>query len=93
MMFVKRGVDLNQVDFCFGGSTLQMLATKDASDPYFACRIPGTKCILVTKKKQYEFDLADLGFQFERCVKRFSSHNRNFFNGLIKYHITNLSWY
>mmetsp|Transcript_19394 Transcript_19394/g.40905 ORF Transcript_19394/g.40905 Transcript_19394/m.40905 type:complete len:338 (+) Transcript_19394:65-1078(+) len=65
---VKRGVKLDEVDFCFGGSTLEMLAKKDANEPFIVSRIPGSKCILVAKKKDYTQDLADVGFQFERYV-------------------------
>ncbi len=44
------------------------VANKDAIDPFIAQRIPGTKCILVAKKKDYEQNLGDFGFQFERHV-------------------------
>jgi hypothetical protein len=72
---LQRGVDLDKVDFCFGGSTLEMLATKDASDPFIVSRVPGTKCILVAKKKSYTKNLADFGFQFERYVTEGSMMN------------------
>jgi hypothetical protein len=64
-----RGVDLNEVDFVFGGSTLQMLAQQESSDPYMAVRVPTTKTtILVAKCKDYIQDFSDVGFQFERLV-------------------------
>ncbi len=44
------------------------VANKDAINPFIAQRIPGTKCILVAKKKDYEQNLGDFGFQFERHV-------------------------
>ena len=47
--------------FCF-------LANKDAGDPYIVARVPGFKCILIAKKKDYIQNLADVGFQFERYV-------------------------
>ena len=36
--------------------------------PFIAQRIPGTKSILIAKKKDYEQNLGDFGFQFERHV-------------------------
>ena len=56
------------MDFVFGGSTLEMLAQKDASDPFIVTRVPGSNCILVVKNKRYTKNLADFGFQFERVV-------------------------
>ena len=68
-----RNVDLNTVDFIFGGSTLEMLARHDASNPYMVCRIPtATKnhtLLLVRKCKEYTQNFCDIGFQFERYVK------------------------
>lgn len=64
-----RGVDLDTVDFCFGGSTLEMLANKDTADaPYIVTRVPGKNAILVVKRKEYAQNCADVGFQFERYV-------------------------
>ena len=63
-----RGVDWAKIDFCFGGSTLEMLAQKSSEDPYNAVKIPGTKTIFVTKSKRYTQNQADFGFQFERLV-------------------------
>jgi hypothetical protein len=45
-----------------------LIANKEAVDPVIAQRIPGTKCILVAKRKDYEKNLGDLGYQFERHV-------------------------
>jgi len=62
------GVDFDDINFVFGGSTLDMLVTRDSAN-YFATRVPGTsKAILVSKRKEYEADLSDAGFQFERLV-------------------------
>ena len=63
-----RGVDWTKIDFCFGGSTLEMLAQKSNKDPYKAVRIPGTKTICVSKSKRYTQNQADPGFQFERLM-------------------------
>ena len=67
-----RNIDLNKVDFIFGGSTLEMLARHDASNPYMVCRIPTTTAdhalLLVRKCKEYTQNFADVGFQFERYV-------------------------
>jgi hypothetical protein len=64
-----RNLDLNKVDFAFGGSTLQMLATLDtSSDPYIVTKVAGTKTILVVKKKEYTQNIVNIGFQFERYV-------------------------
>eukprot|EP00804_Cyclotella_cryptica_P003271 CCRYP_010509-RA/>CCRYP_010509-RA protein AED:0.04 eAED:0.04 QI:261/1/1/1/1/1/3/217/337 len=66
---VQRGLDLSKIDFCFGGSALEMLATKNDSDgPYIVSRIPGTGCITIVRRKEYTKNLADVGFQFERYV-------------------------
>jgi len=66
--FRKRGVDFEKVDFVFGGSILQVLATKHSGDPYIATKIPGTQCVLVGKDRKYKKNLGDFGFQFERFV-------------------------
>jgi hypothetical protein len=63
------GIDLNDIDFVFGGSTLEMLAQCDHSVSYKAVRIPGTqKTCLVVTSKEYTQNKGDLGFQFERLV-------------------------
>lgn len=66
----RDAVDLAALDFVFGGSTLQMLATGkiDRSTSYVACKVPHTNAIIVKKHKVYAQDFADLGFQFERLV-------------------------
>lgn len=66
-----RGIDFDKddINFVFGGSTLEMLARCDDSDPYMVIRIPGTsKTILVSKNKDYVKNLSDVGFQFERLM-------------------------
>jgi hypothetical protein len=64
-----RGLKLEDIDFVFGGSILTMLATKNESRKvYLATRIPGTSVALVVKDDNYNLNLADPGFQFERLV-------------------------
>jgi hypothetical protein len=63
-----RGVDFEEIDFCFGGSTLEMLASCDDSNPYIVTKIPSKRTILVAQRKSYEHNLADAGFQFKRLV-------------------------
>jgi hypothetical protein len=64
-----RGVPLDGIDFCFGGSTLGMLASCDSSDPYMVTRVPGTTgTLLVVKSKEYVADYTAHGFQFERLM-------------------------
>lgn len=87
---VKRGVDLNEMNFAFGGSTLEMLATKDASDRYIASQIPGTKCILVVKRKDYIKNLADVGFQFERYVTGGDMHDSSCFDQVEHLYLANV---
>lgn len=71
-----RGVNLNEVDFAFGGSTLEMLARQDTSAPYMVTRVPSTKTIMVVKSKEYVQNFADFGFQFERFVTGLSFADR-----------------
>lgn len=66
---------LGQLDFLFGGSALEMLATCPAlpdrgrnATTYVACKVPHTNAIIIKKHKVYEQDYADVGFQFERLV-------------------------
>lgn len=63
-----RGVNWRDIDFALGGSTLEMLANRDASDPYLATIVPGTETIMVVKRKSYFHDRSQVGFQFERLV-------------------------
>jgi hypothetical protein len=66
-----RKVDLDDMDFMFGGSTLELLATADdtTASSYLVCRIPTTKNeILVRKCKEYVQNFSDVGYQFERYV-------------------------
>ena len=76
-----RKVELNKIDFIFGGSTLEMLARHDASNPYMVCRIPTTTenhtLLLVRKCKEYTQNFCDIGFQFERYVTTGSMSHSN----------------
>jgi len=63
-----RGINFSNIDFVFGGSTLEMLATCDASEPYMLTCIPGTDSVLISKRKDYIKNSADIGFQFERLM-------------------------
>ena len=64
-----RGIDFDRIDFVFGGSTLEMLAWCDGSKPYMVTRIPGAgHTILVSKNYEYEANLSDIGYQFERLM-------------------------
>jgi hypothetical protein len=56
-----RGIDFKEIDFAFGGSTLEMLASCDASDPFMVTLIPGTQTLLVVKNKDYVQNLSDVG--------------------------------
>ena len=68
-----RGVSLKEIDFVFGGSTLQMLARQDASGPYMVTRIPSAEnTILVAKCGEYIQDFSNIGYQFERLVTGFA---------------------
>lgn len=72
----RHGIDVDSIDFVFGGSTLHVLAEKhidrrDAHDDtkYLVQRVPGTlKAKLVCKHKVYTQNYADIGFQFERLM-------------------------
>lgn len=58
---------VQNLDFVFGGSILEMLATCNTNNqPFIATLIPSTKCIMIANRKQYAKNLAQLGFQFER---------------------------
>jgi hypothetical protein len=66
---VQRGVDLDTIQFMFGGSTLEMLANQGNDEKtYMAARIPHTNVIMIEKYEQYTSNYADVGFQFERFV-------------------------
>jgi len=73
------GVDLSDLDFVLGGTSLNMLATQTTLDDffrkdamfisyYYAVRIPGSKTIMVAKRKVYDQDYSSPSFQFERLV-------------------------
>jgi hypothetical protein len=64
-----RGVKIQDIDFFFGGSVLNMLANYSTGDrDYVVALIPGTKIIMITSHKEYVQDRAAIGFQFERLV-------------------------
>ncbi|GAX22979.1 hypothetical protein FisN_15Hu125 [Fistulifera solaris] len=53
----------------FGGSTLSMLADENESGKkYLVTNIPGTSVGLIAKDDEYDLNLAEPGFQFERVV-------------------------
>jgi hypothetical protein len=63
-------VNLDTVDFVFGGSALALLASKKNSvdHRFIGFVVPHTKVVLVAKEKEYIKNYADMGFQFERLV-------------------------
>lgn len=65
-----RNVKLDTMNFVFGGSTLNMLASQEVSSAgkYFATLVPGSRTLIVAKHSEYEQDYAQPGFQFERFV-------------------------
>lgn len=64
-----RGVDLKDVDFVFGGSTLEFLSTWSRKDrDNLVTLFPGTTCIMIASHKEYTQDSSNVGFQFERFV-------------------------
>jgi hypothetical protein len=68
----ERGLDLDTLDFCLGGSTLEILATQRIpnGEKHLVALLPGssTRTVVVAKHKEYLQDYADFGFQFERLV-------------------------
>ena len=63
----SRGLNLDDVDFIFGGSTLSMLSERStAGNVYLVQRVGQT--IAVGKHSEYTSDLMARGFQFERLV-------------------------
>ena len=64
-----RGVDMNDVDFIFGGSALEFLSTWSRKDrDNVVTLFPGTTSIMIAAHKEYTQDSSDVGFQFERFV-------------------------
>jgi hypothetical protein len=71
----RRGLDLDSIDFYFGGSALGMLATRNTCDAetaqevFYCARIPGlSRTLMVVKRKNFVQDRSVAGFQFERLV-------------------------
>jgi len=74
---VGGGDDEFGIDFAFGGSTLEMLARRNAKvAPYYATAVkmfPNSsssqrRTILVVKRSEYLQNYSDFGFQFERLL-------------------------
>lgn len=67
---VDRGVNVDSIDFLFGGSVLHMLSTSKIKNDvqYWAQRIPGTRIVAVEKKQHYSTNWTDFGHEFERFV-------------------------
>jgi hypothetical protein len=67
-----RNIDLNNIDFVFGGSTLEMLAKHDVSEPFLDCRIPTATAnhtlLLVEMCTDYTQDFAALYYQHTNIV-------------------------
>jgi hypothetical protein len=66
----EKGVKIQDVDFVFGGSTLEMFVNKSfpSEKHYVTTLIHGTNTILVANDDEYIQDYSDPGFQFERLV-------------------------
>lgn len=62
-------IDMKDIDFIFGGSTLNMLATRsiDKDTEYIAQRITDGP-LVITKLKDYVQNFSNIGFQFEKFV-------------------------
>ena len=62
-----RGMDLGDVDFVFGGSTLNVLSSLATDNKVYLVQRIG-KVIAVIKHSEYTSDLSARGFQFKRHV-------------------------
>ena len=63
---VDRGINLDDIHFKFGGSTMHMLSTQSLQgNEYRAQLIPGTKIVLIQKFEEYKINFSAEGFQFE----------------------------
>jgi hypothetical protein len=64
------GVDLDTIDFVFGGSALALLASQENSVDHclIGFVVPHTRVVIFAKEKDYIKNYADVGFQFERLV-------------------------
>eukprot|EP00546_Thalassionema_frauenfeldii_P008763 CAMPEP_0178907230 /NCGR_PEP_ID=MMETSP0786-20121207/7255_1 /TAXON_ID=186022 /ORGANISM="Thalassionema frauenfeldii, Strain CCMP 1798" /LENGTH=277 /DNA_ID=CAMNT_0020579005 /DNA_START=251 /DNA_END=1084 /DNA_ORIENTATION=+ len=65
-----RNYVLSNIDFVFGGSALNSLATQTIpkGSTYVVCRVPGTNIVMAKNHKIYKCDLTLPSFQFERLV-------------------------
>jgi hypothetical protein len=65
-----RQIAKNSIDFCFGGSTLEMLANQriQNNEMFLVTIVPGTGIILVKRRCDYIQNNSALGFQFERVA-------------------------
>lgn len=68
--FKHRGVDKDSVNFYFGGSSLEALATQTIpfDTQYLTTKVPGTDIIMMVRYKEYIQDYSNVGFQVERLV-------------------------
>ena len=76
----SRGLDVHkEVDFLFGGSTLNVLATHEipSNAKYLVALVPKTNVIVIKSDKEYTADLSAPGFQFERLVTGQSIRSRH----------------
>lgn len=66
-----RGVEMDEIHFCFGGSTLELLARREVTDPnqkYYVTRVPHSNAIIIINGKEYTADRSHFGYQFERLM-------------------------
>ena len=65
-----RGLDLDLIDFFFGGSALGMLADQETPPDcrFIGFVVPQTKIVLLAKEKDFVKNYAEVGFQFERWM-------------------------
>lgn len=71
----NRGIDIDSIDFLFGGSILHMLATANIKNAveYYAQKVPGTNVVVVEKKQSYTTNWNTFGYAFERFVREKSN--------------------
>ena len=80
-------MDLKALDFVFNGSTLEMLASKEAPVTYVATRVPGTQCILVQKDNAYTFCRGHYTNQFKRYVRGHDMSDTSSCNSAMHMHL------